>query len=111
MPSKQTHPYTLPNIIQTNISEVLDIYRSSVVSQLNGHTFAFDGIYESSGNVAYHNDSYYYDKVIDKETGKLLKLFLHKKFKKLLKNREPYRFTGTLQLVKEARNSSIGVYI
>ncbi|WP_025741925.1 exodeoxyribonuclease VII large subunit [Aquimarina pacifica] len=101
----------LPDTIQTNIPELLVLFRDSLISNLNGHTFTFNGIYESVSSQAYHNNMFYYDRVIDKDTRKHITLFLHKKFKKHLKNREPYEFTGKLQLHREIRSGSIDILL
>ncbi|TSE07641.1 hypothetical protein [Aquimarina algiphila] len=101
----------LPTVIPTNIPELLVLFRDSITSNLNGHTFKFNGVYESVSTQAYHNNLYYYDRVIDKDSRKHITLFLHKKFKKHLKNREPYEFTGKLQLHREIRSGSIDILL
>ncbi|WP_108866850.1 exodeoxyribonuclease VII large subunit [Aquimarina aquimarini] len=102
---------TLPDIINTNIPELLVLFRDSISSSLNGHTFTFSGIYEQVSSQAYHNNMYYYDRVMDKDTRKHITLFLHKKFRKYLKNREPYQFTGKIQLHREIRSGSIDILL
>ena len=99
----------LPQVISSDLPGLLLMFRESILSNMNGHTFSVSGIYLAEARKAYHNGVIYYDKLFDRTSSVKLTLYLHRKFRESLIHNRPYKFTGRMRLTRDIRDSQIGV--
>lgn len=97
----------LPSVIETSIPDLMLMFRGAIINEMNGHQCATNAIYEKKRGKAYNG--YYYDEIVDKGSKIPLTLYIHEKFRRQLKDKQAYEFTGKLYLAKDINYSKIGV--